>query len=220
VSGGQNAGDSPNPALSTPSSVPRAPNAEPGAQNPVKPAREMSLNELFVFIDNSPKLRNLVLESPEDLKRSIPDNERLSAFFKGANPEAIIKAYQEYAAQAKKDGMTGNEDVKPASQMTLAELYEYIDSKPKLKKLMIEDPEGLKKLIPANARLKRFFEGSNVNAIIQAYQEHAKVHDGVRVTVEPDERPPDKPDEGHEHGLSRDEEAAAWEEVWDMRTSR
>ncbi len=214
-------GVQPTPSAPT-SSEPHSAAASPSQTlTPVKPAREMPLNELFAFIDHSRKLRDLILKAPEELKRLIPENERLSTFFTGSNPDAIIKAYQEHAQQERaKNGFGENDDVTPAREMTIAQLCAYIDGKPKLKRLMIEDPEGLKKLIPQNARLQRFFDGSNVNAIIQAYQEHAKAHDGVRVTVEPDEQPTEKHEERKERGVTRDQAAAAWEEVWDKRTPR
>jgi len=61
------------------------------------------------------------------------------------------------------------EEVKPARAMTMDELFAYIESKPKLKDLIVNDPQKLKEMIPQSERLTKFFEGVNIDAIISAY---------------------------------------------------
>lgn len=60
-------------------------------------------------------------------------------------------------------------DIIPASQMTLQQIVDFIDQKPKLKELILNDPEKLKELVKTNERLQIFFSGVNPDAIIQAY---------------------------------------------------
>lgn len=67
----------------------------------------------------------------------------------------------------------GEEDIVPARDMTMTELFTYIDNKERLKEYILEAPEKLKELIPENERLRRFFEGADVDAIITAYTAHA-----------------------------------------------
>ncbi len=115
-----------------------------------------------------------------------------------------------------------NDDVKPAMEMTMQELFAYIDQKPRLRKLMIEAPSELKRMIPDNDRLSKFFAGCNLNAIIQAYQEHAKANHGVRVTMEPGDAPVEEPVEQvrKPKGPSREQSQDAWDEVRGMDETR
>jgi histidine triad (HIT) family protein len=195
----------------------------------VKPAVEMTLPELFAFIDSKPKLRQFLLEAPQKLKELIPENKPLRRFFHGANIDGILLSFPEHvkhhAAHVSKPRQnetdqddelladkTGHDVLRPATEMTMSELFDFIDLKPRLRHLIVEDPDHLKAHIKENERLQKFFKGSNVDSIIQAYQEHAKEKFGVMITMEPEEKGKElkliKP-----KGPGRDEEEDAWEEV-------
>jgi len=180
----------------------------------VKLAVRMTMRELFAYIDRKPHLKEYILESPNELKILIPDNERLSKFFAGSNVDAIIRAYEEHTKE--KDvaqAAVETEGEKSAGQMTMEELFAFIDGRQRLREYIIYAPAKLQKLIPKNEKLARFFAGSNVNAIIQAYQEHAKEKLGVRITMEPSE---EKPAEVKQpEGPSRQEAGDAYEDVRD-----
>ncbi|RME31765.1 HIT domain-containing protein [Candidatus Woesearchaeota archaeon] len=70
----------------------------------IKPARDMTLSELFTFIDGKERLKAYILNAPEKLKELIPNNKRLSVFFAGANIDAIIQAYRAYAQEQHEEG--------------------------------------------------------------------------------------------------------------------
>ncbi len=182
------------------------------------PALHLTMTELFAFIDAKERLRGLMITDPERLKRLIPEQERLRRFFEGSDVDAIIQAYREHARETPR-GASVLPD-RQARELTMRELFAFIDAKERLRGLMITDPERLKRLIPEQERLRWFFEGSNVNAIIQAYQEYAKERHGVRVTVEPEaEARPREPARKPE-GPSREEEDDAYEEMRDHARRR
>jgi histidine triad (HIT) family protein len=180
----------------------------------VKPANRMTMRELFAYIDRKPRLKEYLLESPRELKLLIPDNDRLAKFFAGSNVDAIIRAYEEHTKEKEvAEAAVETEGEKNAGQMTMEELFAFIDGSQRLREYIIYAPAKLQELIPKNEKLARFFAGSNVNAIIQAYHEHAKEKLGVRITVEPaEEKPPEaKPPEDS----SRQEAGDAYEDVRD-----
>ena len=63
-----------------------------------KIAKDMSDDELFAFIDGNQGLRTWLLENPEELATRIPENPRLSQFFKGVDVLALSRRYKERAA--------------------------------------------------------------------------------------------------------------------------
>jgi len=83
------------------------------------------------------------------------------------------KAQQE-ASPEEEASNPAADDLIPATAMTLPELFAFIEEKPKLQALILEEPERLKAMIPGNERLSRFFAGSDVDAIIQAYRAYAR----------------------------------------------
>ncbi len=70
----------------------------------LKPARDMTLQELFAFIESKERLRDYILTAPEKLKALIPTNKRLAHFFSGADVDAIIQAYRAHAAKKTEGG--------------------------------------------------------------------------------------------------------------------
>lgn len=207
----------------------------------------LSYAQLAQVIEENPEIKALLINNPAKLKAIIAENPEFGAIFAGididrlgatlrassgtpanAGGEPPVPAVSPVSAgspvsahssvRADHPPVSAPEPVKPAAQMTLQELFGYIDAKPRLRQYLLEDSEGLKRLIPENERLTAFFAGSNVNAIIQAYQEHAKERHGVRATVEPDIRGnrtgEDETDAAPPPGPTREESEEAY---WEMR---
>jgi len=61
-----------------------------------KPAREMTDDELFIFIDGNEGLRQWLLEHPDELAANIGQNAKLQAFFAGVDLLALAKRYKRY----------------------------------------------------------------------------------------------------------------------------
>ncbi len=61
------------------------------------------------------------------------------------------------------------EKVPLAQNLSDDELYRFVESKKKLKKLMLEDPQTLLDVVPQRPRLKRFFKNSDPRKVIRRY---------------------------------------------------
>lgn len=164
------------------------------------PAQAPSPQQLAQIIEQNPDIKQLLLERPDELERIVRekpefqqlfagvDIAKLSAFLKSGGQMQAARPEQAPATQPPaqpapptQQRMTprdapgeeaSTEDIKPAAQMTMQELFAYIESKPKLKAYLLQAPEKLKELIPQHPRLSKFFEGANVDAIISAYRAH------------------------------------------------
>ncbi|MBR9693423.1 HIT domain-containing protein [Candidatus Woesearchaeota archaeon] len=209
----------------TPSPSPEQPPQSPTPQSPEQSSQPTpqpsqsppDLEQLARIIEDNQELKDLLIKDPAKLEGLVFDNPQLQGLFAGVDIKKLGEKLRELLLQNQEKAIKGHgpklEDVIPASQLTMQQLFEYVDNKPKLRKLMIEDPEALKALIPENERLSKFFAGSNVNAIIQAYQEYAKETQGITVTMEPVEERKDDPRVKPLKGPSRKEEGEAWDEV-------
>ncbi len=224
----------PEEAVPTPAPLP-APIPAPSSRAQPSPAQgqyPVDIDQLSLAIEQNPELKALLINNPAKLKTIVEQNPQFKAVFGGLDLEVlgrqIRKAYfaqhpetmQAAGAATAPPGMptaspapSSGDGLRPAREMTLRELFAFIDGKERLREYVLYDPDKLKRLIPENERLRIFFEGSNVNAIIQAYQEHAKTKEGVRVTVEPEKKASTNGDVRSLPGPTREEEEEAFEEV-------
>jgi histidine triad (HIT) family protein len=191
---------------------------------------EQRLSMIANLVQQSPEIQEMLMKDPEKLKMVIAANPELQKIFEGVDISKLAsilgsrkntpvsepqKQSGEEANQQESSEQTQEpqqEEIIPAREMTMTQLFQYIDEKPKLATLMIQKPDELKRMIPENERLRIFFEGSNVDAIIQAYQEHAKRERGVRVTVEPEEK--------KEAGDVKQPKGPTREEMWEASETR
>jgi|GEM_PF-522936 len=210
---------------------------------PSSEAKPIDLNVLARIIEENPEVKTLLINNPAKLQKIVDQNPQFKAIFGNLdltvlgqelrkayfaqNPEraivdlaaeAVKTPEQQASAVPSQATPYDANDLKPAREMTMQQIFTFIDDKPQLREMILYEPQKLRRLIPENERLRIFFEGSNIKAIIQAYQEYAKEKEGVTVTVEPD-------DEQHaaegtiikSMGPTRDEEADAWSEVRGQR---
>ncbi len=216
--------------------LPSETSSSPGIQPfPVPGRPPIDIDQLSRAIEENPELKALLINNPGKLKAIVEQNPQFKAIFGGLDlemlgqqlrkayftqhPEAALTAGLTDASPAGSEQVTSSapppagEGLRPAREMTMRELFAFIDGKERLREYILYDPEKLKRLIPENERLRVFFEGSNVNAIIQAYQEHAKEREGIRVIVEPEEKANAESDVRTLPGPTREEEEEAFEEV-------
>lgn len=197
--------------------------------------RQVDQNQLSTIIEQNPELKALLINNPKKLEQILNENPEFKQIFQGID---VKKLGEELKRVHLKEGSGGKrvkidtkegskksdegDGLKPAREMTMQELFDFIDSRKNLRDLIINDPKGLKKLIPKNERLRIFFEGTNINAVIQAYQEHAKSTQGVTVTMEPEDENNENKDNGNVRtfpGPSKEEQEDAWEEVREPRAN-
>ncbi len=225
-------------APAAPPEAAQAPQAAPvtPAPAPRPAAPRLSLDQLGRAIEENPEIKALLINNPAKLQGILAANPELRQIFAGVDVERLGAALrQQHLAKGAPATTTGEGPpaamsaqaptqeapaapkeaaLVPARELTLPQIFAFVDRKPRLKQLMLYDPEGLKRLIPENERLSRFFEQSNVNAIIQAYQEHAKATHGVRATVEPsDKEEPEGEPAKRRTSPNREQAEDAWDEV-------
>lgn len=154
--------------LSEPREIPRVPNGPPASPQPVLS------DQLAAIIESDPNLKALIIHEPAKLQQLIQQNPNLSRLFANVNLDLLSQQLRKIAMKhSEEEGGRSSKrfgDLKPAREMTLQELFTFIDQKPKLARLILENPEELKAMIPENERLNYFFEGSDIDAIISAYQ--------------------------------------------------
>jgi len=176
-----------------------------------------TLDQLAVIIDSNPEIKALLMNNPAKLRVILDKDPRLKALFGGLDLDELgarLKAQhlrtrpvgnQEDASLVEDVHPASANDLRPASSLTQQELFAFIDAKERLRQLILEDPDGLKRLIPGNERLARFFAGSDVDTIIAAYRAYAAKRADRRVSLEdtlgpldedPDAAEPSKEDDG------------------------
>ncbi len=167
-------------------------------------AGQPSIEQLAQIIEQTPELKALLINNPQKLQAILAENPQLQPLFAGVDVQKLGEQLRrqllgeaagsgESAEQREMSGETSKEmreagvksaegekpattpeDLIPARELTLSQLFAFIEQKPKLKALILDDPERLKAIIPENERLKHFFEGVDVDAIITAYQTHVR----------------------------------------------
>ncbi len=140
----------------------------------------LDVDRLAKVINENPELKELLVDDPARLERLMEERPELKRLFAGVNLRVLSDQLRGGmlggsggASRSSQAPPSEKEAVTPAARMTIAELFAFIDGKPKLRDLILHDPEGLKALIPQNERLAAFFSGSDVDAIISAYRARA-----------------------------------------------
>jgi len=157
----------------------------------------IAIDQLAAIIEDNPDLKALLINNPEKLEGILQQNPQIQQLFDGVDVKKLGEALREKFINrqspvqppekvfAKEGDIKGSDtkegDIIPAMRLPLQEIFVFIDQKPKLRKLILKDPDQLKAMIPDNERLSIFFAGSNVDAIIQAYRAYAKANQGEEV---------------------------------------
>ncbi len=187
--------EAPSPAAATPPSAqpsdtgPAPPLRTPEAKlQPTPEAARMTAEQLAEVIEQNPEVKALLMNNPEKLQGILDANPQLKPLFAGVDVQKLGEELRRrYLARKEGEPTPGGQlepnpsppedpapDIRPASQLTLAEIFAFIESKPKLRALILEEPERLAAMIPGNPRLAKFFRGSDARAIIEAYRAHAQ----------------------------------------------
>lgn len=111
---------------------------------------------LTKVIGENAELRRMIIDNPDELIRNLPAAPDLQRLFEGVD----IKALSQKLAEA---------EAPHAEKLTDEQLVQFINSKEKLRDLLISDPTTLEEAAASQPRLKKFFEGTTVAAVRERY---------------------------------------------------
>lgn len=146
-------------------------------------------SRLAEMIHENPEFKRMIIEKPDAVLAGLAENPGLQPLFEGVDlhelsrrlasleekapaPAEPVGKSPESAPEDQDLGPTPAPQAEPipmAVQFSDEQLAEYIDSKPKLQKLLLEDVETLEVAAQQQPRLARFFEDTSVGEVRARY---------------------------------------------------
>jgi hypothetical protein len=120
------------------------------------PARPHS--ELEKALAEQPELRQILIESPEDFVKNLHVAPELQQLFRGVDVMKLSAKLREQAGHSK-----------PAAEMNDTELIAFINSKEKLREMLVSEPGTLEEALEHQPKLRLFFKGTSVAAVRARY---------------------------------------------------
>lgn len=114
--------------------------------------------ELEKALNEQPELRQILTESPEEFVKNLHVAPELQQLFRGVDIMKLSAKLREQAGYAK-----------PASSMNDTELAAFINSKEKLRNLLLNEPGTLEEALEHQPKLRLFFKGTSVAAVRARY---------------------------------------------------
>ncbi len=120
-------------------------------------ARYASSKEMLSkAINENPELRRMIIEQPEELIKNLPSAPDIQRLFKGVDIAKLSSALRK------------SEDPR-AVWFSDAELVAYINSKAKLRELLVDDPTALEEAVATQPKVATFFLGTTVSTVRERY---------------------------------------------------
>jgi hypothetical protein len=120
------------------------------------PKRAAQTDALSQAIASNPELRKMIVEQPEELIANLPVAPDLAKLFAGVDVKKLSEKLRE-------------QDQPRATTLTDQALREFINSKEKLRELILNDPITLEHALSEQPRLAAFFLGTTVSAVRERY---------------------------------------------------
>lgn len=115
-----------------------------------------SREALTKIISENAELRRMIIEQPDELIKNLPAAPDLQRLFQGVDIHALS---QKLRAQ----------ESPKATQLSDQELVQFINSKEKLRTLLVDEPNTLEMAMETQPKLKEFFTGTTVSKVRERY---------------------------------------------------
>jgi len=137
----------------------------PSPKTPLIENREEASIQLAAMLEQNPQLRELIMKDPKLVEEYASKSPELNVLFEGVDlfalSEKLRAAQKQPAREAEqvKDATPSPKlaDVPDAAALTDTELHAFLDEKPQLKELLLNDLPSLEKKAHENSRLAAFF---------------------------------------------------------------
>jgi diadenosine tetraphosphate (Ap4A) HIT family hydrolase len=115
-----------------------------------------SKDTLTKIIAENPELKRMIIEQPDELIKNLPTAPDLQKIFHGVDIKVLSQKLREQEAPK-------------ATQLSDEQLVSFINSKEKLRELLLNDIESLEMAIETQPKLKHFFTGTKIANIRERY---------------------------------------------------
>jgi hypothetical protein len=145
------------------------------------PKVSYSKEELLKIIDMNPQLKQAIIKSPHQFKDMIPMNPQLKQLFQNIDVDDIIetvtgkKITKAIDSEFKPPAIIKEETIQESKQESeestdsadneAPDIFEVVEGNPKLKALLLNNPEELKQKISVVPQLQELFEGQDIDEI-------------------------------------------------------
>jgi histidine triad (HIT) family protein len=111
---------------------------------------------LTQILAENEELRRMIIDHPDDFVKNLPAAPDLQQLFQGVDIHLLAQKLSE-------------QETPTAMAMSDEQLTEFINSKEKLRELLIDDPVTLEEALPQQPKLHHFFTGTTVSAVRERY---------------------------------------------------
>lgn len=172
------------------------------------PLQHSEPSNLASYIDQNPEFKQMIIDKPEAVIAGIEENPSLKPLFEGVNvyelsqqlaalqedtlPEKVPEVKEEFEepqelqepeelpAPEEVPEPPQEEHLPMAKEMSDAQLREFINSKDKLKDLLVNDIDLLAEVIPTQDKLIKFFEGTSPQEVFERFAKPVSTGRGSR----------------------------------------
>jgi histidine triad (HIT) family protein len=125
---------------------------------PLEAPQENAADRLADLIASNPEFRKMLEDKPEAVLAGLDDNPSLKPLFEGVDVHALSERLRQETASKNKPNAPEalSSDIPRATDLDDKQLVAFLDSKEKLRDLLLNDIDALKVAIPEQERLVRF----------------------------------------------------------------
>jgi len=139
--------------------------------NPLPLKQTYTKEHVINIIEQNPQLKDALIQEPKEFKKAIPLNDQLKTIFADVDVDEVISHFVKDFAKEK------TIDVEVIDSFDKA--VDFVNDNPKLKELIINNPEKFRKEFPESEKLKKIFNDINIDKLVDHFQ--------------PKEEPPEPP---------------------------
>ena len=113
-------------------------------------------DDLITIISQNPELQKMIIEQPDELIKNLPAAPDLAKLFEGVDIHKLSAKLREGQQES-------------ATSMSDHALVAFINSKEKLRNLLVDDPQTLELAIQTQPKLASFFKGTTIAHVRERY---------------------------------------------------